>query len=374
MSTKDNIQDNDNASLHSRKRKNRNLFMGFLAVSFAVYLVIYFYTQREVDDFKTFSTILISILVCNLGATITAVSVFSVFDNRKDEKSNKMVPTLLTNKNKIYFIDAIMLSISNLLFGLLFAKAEKSTLFFIVVASCYHTYIIFHYYLHERFGTGRKSREELSKSIIKRFGKIFLSFAVPVVVFTTTICIYGFETSFNNQPIGKVTWMYSLQIVYLIICFLIKEFFLERHKEEKSENRKSGNLTLTNSVIMNFNASNMTVSNVINNIKSEKNEIKEKIKKIKSQIESLKYEQGKNDGTLSDIYQSKIVQKETEQRVLEKQKEEKEKLINEFEKYKKNKTLIKILLEEMTQNDSYESKLLLYRNLLKNEITDVEKR
>ncbi|MCL2630678.1 MAG: hypothetical protein FWD49_04055 [Firmicutes bacterium] len=136
-----------------------------LIPSIAVYILLFFLSDgvKDIIKFKDYG-VLASVIVGNFACAITAVSIFAVFD-----KSGK----LLDASNRIFFIDAITLAMSNLIFSLLFYSRAKQALFFIVLISCYHTFIIFHYYLKVMFDEiGVKNRwkyedkrEELYKEL-----------------------------------------------------------------------------------------------------------------------------------------------------------------------------------------------------------------
>lgn len=210
---------------------NRWQFRVFLLLPTVVfYMLLYALSDSINIDFK-FNELLASAVIGNFGITITAVSIFAVFEKSGD---------LLKAKSKVWFIDAIILALLDLIFSLIFSINNKQALIFIVLLSCYHTYMIFHYYLRERFirerfkPTETKDNETKDDDEYQKNRFPFLTILDAVALFVPAILFLHFDFCFSGNSTIQAIIFYVLFSIYVLGCIAVKEFYIE----EKYKNCK----------------------------------------------------------------------------------------------------------------------------------------
>jgi len=232
--------------------KQRNCFNNrwkvrvFLILPTAVVYMLLYVLSDSINISFEFNELLANVVVGNFGITITAVSIFAVF-----EKSGK----LLKESSKIWFIDAIILALLDLIFSLIFGTNDKQAMVFIVLISCYHTYMIFHYYLRERFlnekdnkkivncefphflklngGDFDNEMDNITKSIDtendKKFKIPYFTIVDTFVLLLPAILFLRFDFVFYGNSTLQEIFFYTIFAIYILGCLLFKELYIEEN-------------------------------------------------------------------------------------------------------------------------------------------------
>ena len=189
-----------------------------MSVTIACYcLPLAFPNPRECYEL---TSILFNIILCSVGFAMTVIAIAFAFNKS----------TLFEPGCKFYFIDAFLLFIIDIMFGLLYLiKEDEFALLFIVSVVMLQLYLIFHYYFKQIFLKSKNDENEESvkesvKEIIIRIGSglfMWIIISSPVIALYFTVDIF---------------WAYWVMYPCLVIGFwALKEFYVESVKENKNK-------------------------------------------------------------------------------------------------------------------------------------------
>ncbi|MDR1138773.1 MAG: hypothetical protein LBK70_02740 [Clostridiales bacterium] len=213
-------------------KDNRWIFRWVLLYPTVGFYILLYLLSDWITIKSQSNDVLASIVVGNFACNITAVSIFVALDLEKSK-------ALLTAESKLWFVDAICIALCDLLFCLVFLNNSKSSLIFVVILSCYHTYIVFHYYLWERFNRNKKNACEKNSVQTNAQHKFVISndkkkpytkTIVDTIMILGPVLYFLFVdqlTIVDNASVWKLCGFVAIFSANIVLLIIVKEKFLE---------------------------------------------------------------------------------------------------------------------------------------------------
>ncbi|MDR3022067.1 MAG: hypothetical protein LBU60_05300 [Clostridiales bacterium] len=202
--------------------KNSKATKTFIVFTVVFYVLIFYVSEENYLTKQHDNSLVGIVVVCFIIVAIVS-TLFCIFENTTKNNASK----LLTEESKIYYTDAILLSICDLIFCIVFANNDVSALFLVSIISCIHVYIIIGYFKGRFIASNNDSNLTLIK---KDINSKFASFIATALLFSVIVisAVYLMEKAIFQNNLAYLYCSY-----YLIICIAIKEFYLENYKLQK---------------------------------------------------------------------------------------------------------------------------------------------